>query len=239
MILIHEGKAKKLFTTDNPNELLMQFKDDTSAFKGEKKATFENKGHLNKQITQHLFRLLENEGLTTHFLRDHSQDTIIVRRVEIVPVNVVVRNVVAGSLQKRTNLPEGQRLRQPIIELYYKNEALGNPMMNDEHVRELNLARGDELEKMKRSALKVNRVLVNFFLKAGLTLVDFKVIYGRLFPNKHNIVLADEISSDTCRLWDTETGQKLDKDRFRHDLGDVIEGYSTILQRVEHALTVS
>ena len=236
---IYEGRAKKLFTTDNPNELLMQFKDDATAFKGVKKASYENKGHLSKQLTQHLYRMLEAEGVTTHFLRDHNQDSLVVRRVEIVPVAVVVRNVVAGGLVTRTGLPEGQRLRQPIIELYYKNAALDDPLLNDEHVRELNLARGDELEKIKRSALKVNRVLTNFFLRANLTLVDFKVEYGRLYPNKHNIVLADEISPDTCRLWDSETGRKLDSDRFRQDLGDVIEGYTTVLQRVEHALANS
>ena len=236
MDMIYEGMAKKLFTTENPNELRMVFKDDATAFNGEKKSTFENKGRLNKRLSLLLYELLEKEGIATHFSRDDGPESLIVKRVEIVQVEVVVRNIVAGSLKKRTGLPEGQRLRQPIIECYYKSDALGDPMINDEHIRELNLARGDEVEKIKRSALKVNRVLGSFFAKAGLTLVDFKLEYGRLYPDKHNIVLADEISPDTCRLWDSETGQKLDKDRFRQDLGDLIEGYSEVLQRVENAL---
>ena len=215
MDLIYEGKAKKLFTTENPSELLMKFKDDATAFNGEKKSTFAEKGRLNKTLSLHLYQLLEKEGVSTHFVRDDGPDTLIVKRVEIIPIEVVVRNIVAGSLKKRTGLPEGQRLRQPIIEFCYKS---------------------DELEKIKRSALKINRSLSAFFAKAGLTLVDFKLEYGRLFPDKHNIVLADEISPDTCRLWDSVTGNKLDKDRFRQDLGDLIEGYSEVLQRVENAL---
>jgi phosphoribosylaminoimidazole-succinocarboxamide synthase len=217
----------------------MVFKDDATAFNGEKKGSFANKGKLNKQLSLHLYRLLEREGIATHFARDDGPESLIVKRVEIVQIEVVVRNMVAGSLKKRTGLPEGQRLRQPIIECYYKSDALGDPMINDEHIRELNLARGDALEKIKRSALKVNRVLSAFFARANLTLVDFKLEYGRLYPDKHNIVLADEISPDTCRLWDSETGQKMDKDRFRQDLGDLIEGYSEVLQRVEHALAAS
>jgi len=239
MDLIYEGKAKKLFTTENPNELRMVFKDDATAFNGEKKASFADKGRLNKRLSLLLYELLEKDGVATHFVRDDGAESLIVKRVEIVPIEVVIRNIVAGSLKKRTGLPEGQRLRQPIIECYYKSDALGDPMINDEHIRELNLARGDELEKIKRSALKVNRTLNQFFAGAGLTLVDFKLEYGRLFPDKHNIVLADEISPDTCRLWDAETGEKLDKDRFRQDLGDLTEGYAKVLSRVEHALAAS
>ncbi len=239
MDLIYEGKAKKLFTTENPNELRMVFKDDATAFNGEKKASFADKGRLNKRLSLLLYELLEKDGVATHFVSDDGEESLIVKRVEIVPIEVVIRNIVAGSLKKRTGLPEGQRLRQPIIECYYKSDALGDPMINDEHIRELNLARGDELEKIKRSALKVNRTLSQFFAGAGLTLVDFKLEYGRLFPDKHNIVLADEISPDTCRLWDAETGEKLDKDRFRQDLGDLTEGYAKVLSRVEHALAAS
>lgn len=239
MDLIYEGKAKKLFTTENPNELRMVFKDDATAFNGEKKASFADKGRLNKRLSLLLYQLLERDGVATHFVRDDGEESLIVKRVEIVQIEVVIRNLVAGSLKKRTGLPEGQRLRQPIIECYYKSDTLGDPMINDEHIRELNLARGDELEKIKRSALKVNRTLSQFFAGAGLTLVDFKLEYGRLFPDKHNIVLADEISPDTCRLWDSETGEKLDKDRFRQDLGPLTEGYEKILTRVEHALAAS
>lgn len=236
MELVYEGKAKKLFATSEPNELLMEFKDDATAFNGLKKERFENKGALNKKLSVLLYQLLEKESIATHFVRDEGPATIIVKRVEIIPVEVVVRNFVAGSLQKRTGLPEGHRLRQPIIECYFKNDELGDPLINDEHIRELNLARGDEMEKVKRAALKINRSLSAFFARAGLTLVDFKLEFGRLFPDRHNIVLADEISPDTCRLWDAETGRKLDKDRFRQDLGDLIEGYSEVLTRVEHAL---
>ena len=236
MDLIYEGKAKQLFTTENPNELRMVFKDDATAFNGEKKASFADKGRLNKRLSLLLYEVLEKDGVATHFVRDDGPVSLIVKRVEIVQIEVVVRNIIAGSLRKRTGLPEGQRLRQPLIECYYKSDTLGDPLINDEHIRELNLARGDEVEKIKRGALKVNRTLSQFFATAGLTLVDFKLEYGRLFPDKHNIVLADEISPDTCRLWDTETGQKLDKDRFRQDLGDLIEGYTQILQRVENAL---
>ena len=236
MDLIYEGKAKQLFTTENPNELRMVFKDDATAFNGEKKASFADKGRLNKRLSLLLYEVLEKDGVATHFVRDDGPVSLIVKRVEIVQIEVVIRNIIAGSLRKRTGLPEGQRLRQPLIECYYKSDTLGDPLINDEHIRELNLARGDEVEKIKRGALKVNRTLSQFFATAGLTLVDFKLEYGRLFPDKHNIVLADEISPDTCRLWDTETGQKLDKDRFRQDLGDLIEGYTQILQRVENAL---
>lgn len=236
MDLIYQGKAKQLFTTENPNELRMVFTDNATAFNGEKKGTFPEKGRLNKKLTLLLYEVLEKEGIATHFARDDGPESLIVKRVEIVPVEVVVRNIVAGSLKKRTGLPEGQRLRQPIIECYYKSDALGDPMINDEHIRELNLARGDELEKIKRSALKVNRLLCQIFAGVGLTLVDFKLEYGRLYPDKHNIVLADEITPDTCRLWDSETGQKLDKDRFRQDLGDLIEGYAEIVKRVENAI---
>ena len=169
MDLIYEGKAKKLFTTENPSELRMVFKDDATAFNGEKKASFADKGRLNKELSLHLYELLEREGVATHFVRDDGPESLIVKRVEIVAIEVVIRNIIAGSLKKRTGLPEGQRLRQPLIECYYKSDALGDPLINDEHIRELNLARGDELEKIKRSALKVNRVLTNFFAKAGLT----------------------------------------------------------------------
>lgn len=236
MALIYEGKAKKLFTTEDPNELLMEFKDDATAFNGVKKESFDQKGALNKRLSLHLYKLLEADSVATHFVRDDTETTLIVKRVEIIPIEVVIRNIVAGSLAKRTGLKEGHKLRQPIIECYFKSDELGDPMINDEHIRELALARGDEMEKIKRAALKINRTLTTFFAKARLTLVDFKLEFGRLYPNRHNIVLADEISPDTCRLWDSETGEKLDKDRFRQDLGGFIEGYTEVLNRVEHAL---
>lgn len=236
MKLLYEGKAKRLYETDQANEVLMEFKDDATAFNGAKKASFASKGKINKELSVLLYKMLEAEGVPTHFLRDEGETTIVARRVEVVKIELVIRNIVAGSLGKRTGLSDGHKLRQPIIETYYKDDELGDPMVTDEHIRELNLARPDELEKIKRSGLKVNQILTKFFAKAGLTLVDFKLEYGRLYPNKHNIVLADEISPDTCRLWDTETGAKLDKDRFRQDLGDVMEGYNQILTRVKNAL---
>jgi len=236
MKLIYEGKAKRLYETDQANEVLIEFKDDATAFNGAKKASFASKGKINKTLSVLLYKMLEKEGVPTHFLRDEGDVTIVARRVDIVKIELVVRNVVAGSLAKRTGLPEGHKLRQPIIETYYKDDALGDPMVTDEHIRELNLARPDELEKIKRSGLKVNQILTKFFAKAGLILVDFKLEYGRLLPSMHNIVLADEITPDTCRLWDEKTGAKMDKDRFRQDLGDLIEGYNEILTRVQHAL---
>lgn len=236
MNLIYEGKAKRLYETDQQNEVLMEFKDDATAFNGVKKETFSGKGAVNKELSLLLYQMLESEGITTHFLRDENENSLIVRRVQVVKIELVIRNYVAGSLAKRTGLPEGQKLRQPIIETYYKDDSLGDPIINDEHIRELNLARPDELEKIKRSGLKVNNILTKLFAKAHLTLVDFKLEYGRLYPNLHNIVLADEISPDTCRLWDSASGEKLDKDIFRQDLGDMMAGYREILNRVKHVL---
>jgi phosphoribosylaminoimidazole-succinocarboxamide synthase len=236
MTLLYEGKAKRMYTTDEPNVLLMEFKDDATAFNGQKKAQLADKGRLNKALTLKLYELLEAESVSTHFVADHGENTLLVKRVEIVPIELVVRNVIAGSLQKRTGLPEGRKLRQPLIETYYKDDALGDPIITDDHIRELDLATPDELAKMKRSGLKVNQILTKIFAKAGLILVDFKLEFGRLYPNKKNIVLADEISPDTCRLWDEVTNKKLDKDRFRQDLGDVIEGYNEVLTRLTNAL---
>ena len=236
MKLIYEGKAKRLYETEEPNEVLMEFKDDATAFNGAKKASFAQKGRINKELSVLIYEMLEKEGVPTHYLRDYNETSIIARRVEVVKIELVIRNIIAGSLAKRTGLPEGQKLRQPIIETYYKDDDLGDPIITDEHIRELNLARPDELEKIKRSGLKVNQILTKLFAKAGLILVDFKLEYGRLYPNKHNIVLADEISPDTCRLWDEKSGEKLDKDRFRQDLGDLIQGYSEILDRVKHVI---
>ncbi len=203
---------------------------------GQKKASFANKGHLNKTLSVLLYQLLEKEGVSTHFVRDEGPTTIIVKRVEVVKIELVVRNIAAGSLAKRTGMPEGRRLKQPIIETYLKDDGLGDPLITEEHIRELGLARQDELEKMKRAAFKVNAVLTKLFARCSLVLVDFKLEFGRLYPNKYNIVLADEISPDTCRLWDEQTGTKLDKDRFRQDLGDLVAGYSEILNRVQDAL---
>ena len=236
MTLIYEGKAKRLYETDDPNVLRMEFKDEATAFNAQKKAIFEEKGRLNKAVTLALYRMLEKENIRTHFVSDQDEVNMLVRRVDIIPIELVVRNYIAGSLEKRTGLPEGQKLSQPIVETYYKDDALGDPIITDEHIRELNLATPEEVEIMRRSGLEVNRIMSAFFEKAGMKLVDFKLEYGRLFPEKTEIVLADEISPDTCRLWDLETGEKMDKDRFRQDLGNVMENYAEVLSRVEHAI---
>jgi phosphoribosylaminoimidazole-succinocarboxamide synthase len=237
MRLLYEGKAKKLFATGAPDELLMEFKNSATAFNAVKKAEFADKGRLNKSLTLHLYRLLESNGVPTHFVRDAGETALIVRPVEIIRIELVVRNVVAGSLQKRTGLPEGRPLREPLIELYYKDDALGDPLINEDHVRELELATPGELDEMRRLALGINGVLGGFFAAAGLRLIDFKIELGRLKSDPRRIVLADEISPDTCRLWDARTGEKLDKDRFRFDLGDLVTGYAEVLKRVEAQLT--
>lgn len=233
MTLLYEGKAKRLFATDAADELLMEFKDSATAFNAAKKAEFAQKGRLNKSLTLHLYRLLEQRGIPTHFVRDAGEAALIVRPVQIIPIELVVRNVVAGSLQKRTGLPEGRQLSAPVVELYYKDDALGDPFINDDHVRELELATPQELDQLRALGLRINDVLRDFFAEAGLRLVDFKVELGRLRSSPDSLVLADEISPDTCRLWDLQTGEKLDKDRFRFDLGDLVTGYSEVLRRVE------
>jgi phosphoribosylaminoimidazole-succinocarboxamide synthase len=232
MTLLYEGKAKRLFATDHPQELLMEYKNSATAFNGVKKAEFDGKGRMNKALTVALYEKLEAAGVPTHFLRDAGEIQLIVKKVEIVPIELVVRNIVAGSLQKRTGLPEGQACRAPIVECYYKDDALGDPLINDEHIRELGLATPEELVRLKEMGLKINQLLSGWFANAGLTLVDFKLEFGRLATDPSQIVLADEISPDTCRLWDAATGEKLDKDRFRFDLGDPMEGYARILEKV-------
>jgi phosphoribosylaminoimidazole-succinocarboxamide synthase len=234
--LVYEGKAKRLFTTPQPDELLMEFKNSATAFNGVKKAEFENKGRFNTALTLLLYRALEARGVPTHFVRQAGDTAIIVKKVEIIPIELVVRNIIAGSLAKRLGRPEGQKLKAPIVELYYKDDALGDPMINDEHVRELDLATPAELAQLKAAGLRIDELLTAVFAKAGLTLVDFKLEFGRLGTDPRTIVLADEISPDTCRLWDAQTGEKMDKDRFRQDLGKVMESYAEVLRRVEAEL---
>jgi phosphoribosylaminoimidazole-succinocarboxamide synthase len=236
MTPLYEGKAKRLYATDHADELLMEFKDSATAFNGAKKAEFENKGRFNKALTVLIYRALEARGVPTHFVRDAGDVSIVVRKVGIIPIELVVRNVIAGSLAKRLGRAEGERLRQPLVELYYKDDALGDPMINDEHVRELGLATSEELGRLKEFGLRVNELLSGIFAGAGLTLVDFKLEFGRLASDPATIVLADEISPDTCRLWDAQTGEKMDKDRFRRDLGGVMESYAEVLRRLEKEL---
>lgn len=228
--MLYEGKAKKVYTTDANDLYIVDYKDDATAFNGEKKGFIENKGIMNNKIANHLFRVIEENGVPTHFVQEISDRETIVKKVEIVPIEVIVRNIAAGSLAKRVGLPEGTVLNQPVLEYCYKNDALGDPMINEYHIYALKLATKEELDKMANMAFKINTVLVNYFKDIGITLVDFKIEFGR---HKGKIILADEISPDTCRFWDIKTNEKLDKDRFRRDLGSVEQAYKEILKRLQ------
>lgn len=236
MTPLYEGKAKRLWATDDPNVLRMEFKDDATAFDGKKKAQFENKGRLNNAISTLIYGMLEKEGVPTHFVRTVDETNVEVKKVEILLVEVIVRNLAAGSFTRRTGVPEGTPFSQPIIEFSYKSDEHGDPLINDDYIREMKLATPDELAFLRSSAAKVNEILSAFFAKCGLKLVDFKLEFGRLATDPATIVLADEISPDGCRLWDLKTGEKMDKDRFRRDLGNVMEAYADVLERVKGSL---
>lgn len=227
--LIYEGKAKKIFTTGQPDEVLQYFKDDATAFNAQKRGTIVEKGVINNKVSERLFRLLEQSGVPTHFVERKSDREMLTKKVTIVPVEVVVRNLVAGSLAKRLGLKEGEAIQPPIVEWYYKNDALGDPLITDDHARLLKLATSEQLAEIRRLALKVNSVLQPFFAERRMILVDFKLEFGM-----HNgrLILADEISPDTCRLWDEGTKESMDKDRFRKDLGKIEEAYQEVLKRV-------
>ena len=235
MTPLYEGKAKRLWATEDPNVLRMEFKNDATAFNGEKKAQFEDKGRLNNAISTLIYGFLEKEGVPTHFVRQIDDTNVEVRKVEILMVEVIIRNFSAGSFCKRTGLEEGLPFSSPIIEFCIKSDELGDPLINDDYIRELKLATVEEVAFLRESALKVNRILTDFFAKCGLRLVDFKLEFGRLTTDPKTIVLADEISPDGCRLWDLKTGEKMDKDRFRRDLGGVMEAYTEVLARVKEA----
>jgi phosphoribosylaminoimidazole-succinocarboxamide synthase len=228
-MLLYEGKAKKIFTTGDPGQVLQYFKDDATAFNALKRGTIVEKGIVNNKVSERLFRLLEQSGVPTHFVERKSDREMLTKKVTIVPVEVVVRNVVAGSLAKRLGLKEGEAIQPAIVEWYYKNDALGDPLISDEHVRLLKLATPEQLEEIKRLALKVNSLLQPFFAERKMILVDFKLEFGL-----HNgkLILADEISPDTCRFWDQATKESMDKDRFRKDLGKIEEAYQEVLKRV-------
>jgi len=227
--LIYEGKAKKIFTTGHPDEVLQYFKDDATAFNAQKRGTIVEKGIINNKVSERLFRLLEQSGVPTHFVERKSDREMLTKKVKIVPVEVVVRNVVAGSLAKRLGLKEGETIQPPIVEWYYKNDALGDPLIADDHVRLLNLATPEQLVEIRRLALKVNSVLQPFFAERRMILVDFKLEFG---VHNGRMILADEISPDTCRFWDQATKESMDKDRFRKDLGKIEEAYHEVLKRV-------
>lgn len=228
-VLMYEGKAKKIFSTDNSDEVLVYYKDDATAFNGEKKASIASKGILNNSITSLLFEMLNEKGVKTHFIKKVSDREQICKKVEIIPLEVIVRNVAAGSMAKRYGLEEGTELKTTVFELSYKNDDLGDPLMNDYHAVAMEITTFDELYYIYGVAAEVNELLTEFFKAQNIKLIDFKLEFGRL---NGEILLADEISPDTCRLWDMTTGEKLDKDRFRRDIGDLVEGYTEVLNRM-------
>ncbi len=227
---LYEGKAKKVFETNDPSILLVSYKDDATAFNGLKKGTIEGKGAINNKVTNFMMQMLEKAGVPTHFVRELSDRETLVKRVSIVPLEVIIRNVSAGSFAKRYGVEEGIVFAQPTIEFSYKNDDLGDPLINSYHAIALSLATRDEIETIKKYAFRVNEVMKEFFLGIGVRLIDFKLEFGRL-PDG-TIVLADEISPDTCRFWDAKTGEKLDKDRFRRDLGGVEAAYNEMMNRI-------
>ena len=232
--MLYEGKAKKVYKTDNPYEVLIDYKDDATAYNAEKKAVFAGKGHLNNEISSILFTMLQEAGVDNHFIRKLSDTEQLVSAVTIVPIEVIVRNVAAGSMAKRLGLEEGTALSQTIIEFCYKRDDLGDPLVTEDHIRELKLATDSELEVIRQHAAKVNEVLGAYFATLGIQLIDFKLEFGHKQENGQ-LVLADEVSPDTCRLWDKQTGERLDKDVFRRGLGDLPITYQKLLERLEAA----
>ncbi len=226
---LYEGKAKKVFATDNPELVVVSYKDDATAFNGLKKGTIVNKGVVNNLCSNHLFQMLEKKGIPTHFVEQIDDRSTIVKKVKILPLEVIVRNIVAGSLAKRTGLAEGTPLASTVLEFCYKDDALGDPMLNDYHIFALNLASAEELAQIKKMAFEINQILSNYLADLHIKLIDFKLEFGKFAGE---IILADEISPDTCRFWDSRTGEKLDKDRFRRDLGGVEQAYQEILHRL-------
>lgn len=228
--MLYEGKAKKIYATDKENEVIVYYKDDATAFNGEKKAEISSKGILNNKISTIMFEELAKEGIESHFIKSLSDREMLVKKVEILPLEVIVRNITAGSFCKRYGVEEGIVLDQPIFEMSYKNDEFGDPLLNDDHAIALKLATKEEIDFLRSQTLKINEIMKKFFLKMDLKLVDFKLEFGKDVDG--NIILADEISPDTCRLWDVNTNEKLDKDRFRRDLGDLVEGYEEVLARL-------
>ena len=227
---LYEGKAKKVFATDDANLVIVDYKDDATAFNGEKKGTITGKGVINNVMSTHMFQLLEQQGVPTHFVEQLSERETLVKKVSIVPLEVIIRNISAGSFAKRFGVEEGIVFDEPTIEFSYKNDELGDPLMNAYHAIALKAATREEIETIKAMAFKVNEVMKQYFDTLNVILVDFKLEFGKTADGK--IVLADEISPDTCRLWDKTTKEKLDKDRFRRDMGGVEEAYQEIMKRV-------
>lgn len=230
--MIYEGKAKKVFQTDNPKLYIVDYKDDATAFNGEKKGTIAEKGVVNNTMSAIIFEMLEKKGIPTHMVKLLSDRETLVKAVRILPLEVIIRNVAAGSFSKRYGVEEGKPLAKTVLEFSYKKDELGDPLINDDHILALELATEDQLATVKKYAYAVNEALKEFFLNIGLKLIDFKIEFGTTSDGE--ILLADEISPDTCRLWDVNTNEKMDKDRFRRDLGKVEETYQEVLARIKH-----
>ena len=228
--MLYEGKAKKVYKTDDEKFYIVEYKDDATAFNGLKKGTIVNKGVMNNEISAKLFNILEEKGVETHQVEKMNDREVLVKRVKIVPLEVLVRNYAAGSLSKRLGLEEGLKLNTTVLEFCYKDDALGDPMINDYHIKAMGFASEEDVAQITKMAFKVNEVLSEYMLSRGIILVDFKLEFGRTPDGR--IILADEISPDTCRLWDATTHEKLDKDRFRRDLGKVEEGYMEVVKRL-------
>lgn len=228
--LLYEGKAKRIFETNDSNIVWVEYKDSATAFNGEKKDEITGKGRLNNEISCLLFQMLKDAGVDNHFVKRLSETEQLLQKVTIIPLEVVVRNIIAGSLSKRLGIEEGTPMDQPIVEYYYKDDELGDPIINEDHIRYLNISSPEQLKHIKEVALKVNEVLVNYFDQKNIKLVDFKLEFGITVSGE--LLLADEISPDTCRLWDKDTNEKFDKDVFRRGLGSLTDAYEEILKRV-------
>jgi len=228
--LLYEGKAKKVYETNHQDVVVIEYKDDATAFDGAKKGIIQEKGVVNNKVSNHLFKLLESKGIETHFIEELDLRRTAVKRVSIIPIEVIVRNIAAGSLCSRLGLEEGTILKKPILEFCYKNDELHDPQINQYHILALELASEDEIERVTDMAFKINEVLRNYLKDVGIDLIDFKLEFGK--TREGNIILADEISPDTCRFWDINTKEKLDKDRFRRDLGNVEDAYKEVFKRL-------
>ncbi len=227
---LYEGKAKKVYATDDPQLCIVDYKDDATAFNGAKKGTIEGKGVINNCVTNHLMQLLASKGIPTHLVEQLSERETLVKRVQIIPLEVIVRNIAAGSLAKRLGLEEGYKMSRPVLEYCYKNDALDDPMVNEYHILAMQFATKEELDTIANYAFQIDEILSNYLSDLGIELIDFKLEFGKTADGQ--IVLADEISPDTCRFWDSKTGTKLDKDRFRRDMGGVEDAYQEIMKRL-------
>ena len=227
--LLYEGKAKKVYATDDDAYCIVDYKDDATAFNGLKKGTITGKGAINNKMSNYLFQMLEKKGIRTHFVKELSDRETLVKKVQIVPLEVIVRNKAAGSLAKRLGLEEGTPMRIPVLEFCYKSDELGDPMVNETHILAAGFATKEEVDRISKMALKINEILIEFFRSVNIELIDFKLEFGRC---EGDIIPADEISPDTCRFWDIHTHEKLDKDRFRRDMGGVEEAYEEVMKRI-------